>query len=182
MAAVATQRDVYPDSTRTALVAVATAVSPVAPQPAQVAPPTPSVFAAPPFAGLASVPGFAWRHDRLVSADGRLDVAVGIYADCTGNSPIDSDRADLAPCFLGRLYFVGHSPGVFSPLVTLGPGTVVTWYDPRGNALRPRIVATRQFKRNSAPLGLSQPDVVAQFQTCLKADGSLDRILDAVRA
>ena len=62
------------------------------------------------------------------------------------------------------------------------PGSTLTWYDDRGTAMRLRIVSVRDFKRNSAPLYLSQPDVVAQFQTCLTADGAYDKILDAVRA
>ena len=146
--------------------------------------PVPAVapVAPPAFGGLASAPGFAWPRNRLVSSDGTLDVSVGVYADCSGNSPIDSDRADLDPCFYGRSYFVGHSPGVFAPLLAMRPGALITWYDGAGTPQRLRVVAVRDFIRNSAPLSLAQPDVVAQFQTCLTADGTHDRILDAVRA
>ena len=77
--------------------------------------------------------------------------------------------------------FVGHSPGVFSPLLRMAVGTVISWFDSRGSVTRYRIVAERDFRRNSGPLSLTQPDVAAQFQTCLTVDGSLDRILDAVR-
>lgn len=115
--------------------------------------------------------------DRLVSADG-----LGVYADCSGNSPIDTAKADIDPCFLGRTYFVGHSPGVFSPLLHMGVDSLITWYDAVGLAHPLRVVSERDFGRNSRTLQLSQPDVVAQFQTCLTNDGSMDRILDAIPA
>ncbi len=51
-----------------------------------------------------------------------------------------------------------------------------------GEAHPLRIVSQRDLPRSTPTLLLSQPDVVAQFQTCLTADGSLDRILDAVQA
>lgn len=120
-------------------------------------------------------------RNRLVSADGTLNVPVGVYSDCSGDSPISRDRADLDPCFTGRAYFVGHSPGPFSPLLRMKIGAQITWFDGDGVANRYRVVAQRDFVRNSATLTLAQPDVAAQFQTCLTLDGSLDRILDAVR-
>lgn len=120
-------------------------------------------------------------RNRLVSADRSLDVAVGVYGDCSGNSPIDRGQADIDPCFGGRTYFVGHAPGVFAPLLPMGIGSLVTWYDAGAVAHPLRIVSRRDFRRNSATLRLSQPDVVAQFQTCLTADGAMDLILDAVR-
>lgn len=179
------QRDLYPDPGR--LTAAPTSqpfaeappsrlvwpAAPSVPNPVPPAPPPPRI-----------IPNsvFQLPHSRLVSLDGGLDVPVGAYTDCSGNSPIDAAQADLDPCFLGRLYFVGHSPGVFSPLLAMHPGATITWYDARGIPLRLRIVSVRDFKRNSTPLFLSQPDVVAQFQTCLTADGAYDKILDAVRA
>lgn len=54
--------------------------------------------------------------------------------------------------------------------------------DGNGHSVVYRVIAVRDFRRNSAPLTLARPDVVAQFQTCLNTDGSLDRILDAVLA
>lgn len=161
-------RDLYPDPNRV----------PSAPPPP---PATPGPALAPP-ASPASMPGFGSPTSRLISAGLALDVPVGSYADCSGESPIDRDRADLDPCFPGRLYFVGHSPGVFTPLLAMGAGDVITWYDAKGNGLRLRVVSARDFRRNSASLKLAQPDVVAQFQTCLTPDGAMDRILDAVRA
>jgi hypothetical protein len=121
-------------------------------------------------------------HDRLVSADGTLNVKVGLYTDCTGKSPIDRHQADIDSCFVDRTYFVGHSPGVFSPLLRMGVGSLITWYDGDGASRSLRIVSKRDLPRKTQALSLSQPEVVAQFQTCLTADGSLDRILDAVPA
>jgi hypothetical protein len=114
--------------------------------------------------------------DRLVSADGSLNVAVGVYADCSGTSPIDAVRADVDTCFVDRTYFVGHSPGVFSPLLNM------TWYDHVGAPHPLRVVSQRDLPRSTPSLQLTGGDVAAEFQTCLTADGSLDRILDAVPA
>jgi hypothetical protein len=120
--------------------------------------------------------------DRLVSADGTLNVAVGVYADCSGSSPIDPARADVDTCFVDRTYFVGHSPGVFSPLLKMGAGSLLTWYDHVGVPHPLRVVSQRDLPRSTPSLQLTRGDVAAEFQTCLTADGSLDRILDAVPA
>lgn len=153
---------------------------PPTPAPAQLLP-----ALAPSFAPVAPPPvtpiGEPGRANRLFSSDGSLNVAVGSYTDCSGVSPISRARADLDPCFQGRYYFVGHNPGVFSPLLKLHAGAEITWIDANGNANRFRVIAERDFRRNSGPLSLARPDVAAQFQTCLTLDGSLDRILDAVR-
>jgi hypothetical protein len=121
-------------------------------------------------------------HDRLVSADGTLNVDVGVYADCSGTTPIDAARADVDSCFVDRIYFVGHSPGVFSPLLHMGVGSLITWYDDRGVPHPLRVITLRDLPRSTQSLQLSEPDVVAEFQTCLTGDGSLDRILDTVPA
>jgi len=121
-------------------------------------------------------------RDRLVSADGTLNTNVGVYADCTGVRPIDANQSDIDTCFLDRTYFIGHSPGVFTPILHLGVDSLITWYDDAAVPHRLRIVSQRDVPRSTLRLALSQPDVVAEFQTCLTADGSLDRILDAVPA
>lgn len=107
-------------------------------------------------------------------------MSVGVYADCSVTSPIDAHRSDVDSCFPGRTYFVGHSPGVFSPILHRGVESLLTWYDDAGVPHRLRIVSQRDVPRSTPVLTLSQPDVVAQFQTCLTAGGSLDRILDTV--
>jgi hypothetical protein len=45
---------------------------------------------------------------------------------------------------------------------------------------RLRIVAVRDWVPTDGAPPVVEPDVVAQFQTCVKEDGSLERILDAV--
>lgn len=144
--------------------------------------PAPAVAAlVEPIAATSSSAVVSLTH-RLVTADGTINTSVGSYTDCTGTAPIDSDRADLDPCFPGRSYFVGHNPGVFAPLMRMTPGSLISWYDAKGTEHRLRIVYVRDFLRNSAVLQPSSPDVVAQFQTCVTLDGKLDRILDAVDA
>jgi len=51
---------------------------------------------------------------------------------------------------------------------------------PPGRAHPLRVVAVRQEARSAGPPPPAQAGVVAQFQTCVTLDGSVDRILDAV--
>jgi hypothetical protein len=118
----------------------------------------------------------------LTSADGTLHTAVGVYSDCTGAAPVPTDMAAVDTCVRGRTYFVGHNQGVFTPLMHMGPGSLITWYDSRGVVHRFRIVAVRDTAGGAHPLTTTSRRVDAQFQTCAVADGSIDRILDAVKA
>lgn len=138
----------------------------------------------------AGLPGLSPRpaagpRNLLLSADGSLDTPVAVYDDCSGQSELTHDAAAIDTCVGGRTYFVGHNAGVFTPLLSLATGDVVTWYDGDGDAHRLRIVAVRHnWRRDDGVPPLATSTVVAQFQTCETAypDGSHDRILDAVPA
>jgi len=122
-------------------------------------------------------------RSRLISADGRLDTAVGVYSDCTGAAPLPRYQAAIDTCITNRTYFVGHSPGAFSPLLDENVGTIIQWWDGAGALHRLRIVARRDWTRGSgAPAPPVSSDVVAQFQTCLDSTGSQELILDATPA
>jgi hypothetical protein len=118
----------------------------------------------------------------LTSADGTLHTAVGVYSDCSGAAPVPTTMAAVDTCVRGRTYFVGHNQGVFTPLMHMGPGSMLTWYDARGVVHRYRVVAVRDTAGGAHPLNTTTRRVDAQFQTCALADGSVIRILDAVRA
>jgi hypothetical protein len=118
----------------------------------------------------------------LTSADGTLHTGVGVYTDCTGTAPVPTDIAAVDTCVRGRTYFVGHNQGVFTPLMHMGVGSLLTWYDAGGAVHRYRVVAVRDAAGGARPLTTSSRRVDAQFQTCAVANGSVDRILDAVRA
>jgi hypothetical protein len=123
-----------------------------------------------------SVPG-SYRN-RLISADGTLNTGVGYYGDCSGRTPLTHSMAAIDSCVGGRTYFVGHNPGVFTPLMHFSVGALITWYDGAGTAHRLRIIAVRQWNHSAgAPTLISGATV--EFQTCITADGSLERILDA---
>lgn len=155
-----------PTSAPTATPTAVSTPRPVVHTPAPAAPPPPP----------------ATPHSRLVSDDGHLDTGVGVYSDCSGATALSHAYAAIDTCVGGRTYFVGHNPGVFTPLMSETVGSVITWWDASGNAHRLRIVARRDWMRaNGAPPVVSGA-VVAQFQTCLVADGSEDLILDAVPA
>jgi hypothetical protein len=119
---------------------------------------------------------------RLLSADGRLDTAVGAYGDCHGSAPLPRDEAAIDVCVPGRTYFVGHNPGVFAPLLDEPVGGLISWWDGSGVRQELRIVARRTWARSESG-GLAPPvsgDVAAQFQTCLSTSEEL--IVDAVLA
>lgn len=130
----------------------------------------------------APAPAPGGPRNLLTSADGTLNTAVGVYSDCTGAAPVPTDMAAVDTCIRGRTYFVGHNQGVFTPLMHMGPGSLLTWYDARGVVHRYRVVAVRDTAGGARPLTTTTRRVDAQFQTCAVADGSVDRILDAVRA
>jgi hypothetical protein len=149
---------------------------PAAPSAAPVAPVAP---AAPDVAVAAPAP--VAHHNRLVSADGTLNTGVGYYSDCLGLSTVPHSVAVIDTCsiFRGRTYFEGHNPGVFTPLLHMGVGSVLTYFDGAGTAHVMHIVAIRTWDR---AWGLMPEIGPYEFQTCISADGSIDRILDAVPA
>jgi hypothetical protein len=156
--------------------ATATAAPTPAPTPPATPVPTPRPTAAPP------PPPPPAPRSRLVSADGRLDTGVGVYSDCSGATALSHAYAAIDTCVGGRTYFVGHNPGVFTPLMSETVGSVITWWDGGGTAHRLRVVARRDWMRADGAPPVVSGAVVAQFQTCVVADGSEDLILDAVAA
>jgi hypothetical protein len=106
---------------------------------------------------------------------------VGVYSDCSGAAPVPQSMAAVDTCVKGRTYFVGHNAGVFTPLMHMGVGALITWYDGRGVAHVFRVVDVRTTP-GAQPMTAPQRTIVAQFQTCANPDGSVDRLLDAMRA
>ena len=119
-------------------------------------------------------------HNRLLSADGTLDTGVGIYTDCHGATELPRYNAAIDTCVTDRTYFVGHNPGVFTPLFNEAIGALIAYWDATGTRHELRIVARRSWPRDESG-GLAPPvssEVVAQFQTCISTTEEL--ILDAV--
>ena len=127
-------------------------------------------------------PAPAPPRNLLRSADGRLDTAVGVYSDCSGATALTHSAAAVDTCVTQDTYFVGHNPGVFTPLLSESVGSVVTWWDGNGQAHVWRIVAVRSWVRADGVPPAVSGAVVAQFQTCEVADGSKDWIFDVVPA
>lgn len=123
------------------------------------------------------------RRSWLTSGDGTLNTGVGVYSDCSGATELTRASAAIDTCIAGPRYFVGHNAGVFTPLMHMGVGSIITYYDENGVAHVWRVVSVRANWRatNGVPPA-TQADVVAQFQTCAVPDGSIDRILDVVSA
>jgi hypothetical protein len=122
-------------------------------------------------------------RNYLTSADGTLHTGVGAYTDCSGRTPLTHATAAIDTCIRGPLYFVGHNVGVFTPLMHMEVGAIITYNDGAGTAHVWRVSSVRASwaSANGVPPATG-PDVVAQFQTCVVADGSVDRILDVVAA
>lgn len=127
-------------------------------------------------------PAPAPPHNLLRSADGRLDTAVGVYSDCSGATALTHSAAAVDTCVTQDTYFVGHNPGVFTPLLSESVGSQVTWWDGSGQAHVWRIVAVRSWLRADGVPPPVSGAVVAQFQTCEVADGTKDWIYDVVPA
>jgi hypothetical protein len=156
----------------------------LAPTPTAAPTPAPTAHVAPPPPPPTAPPTHApvILTNLLRSDDGLLDTGVGIYSDCSGNTALTHAAAAIDTCVGGITYFVGHNPGVFTPLMSENVGSLITWWDANGSAHRLRIVAVRTWMRADGVPPAVSGAVVAQFQTCLLADGSKDRILDTVPA
>lgn len=122
----------------------------------------------------------ASSNGMLTSDDRTLHAAVGTYTDCSGRTPLQSGEAAIDTCISGRRYFLGHNYGVFTPLLHMQPGDHLEWTDGRSVHHRLRIVAVRDWTPSDGAPPVVERDVVAQFQTCVHEDGSLERILDTV--
>jgi hypothetical protein len=107
---------------------------------------------------------------------------VGIYSDCSGQTPLTHASAAIDTCISGRTYFVGHNPGVFTPMLSESVGSIITWWDGAAHAHVLRIVAVRSWMRSDGVPPPVSGAVTAQFQTCAVYDGSKDWIYDAVPA
>jgi hypothetical protein len=131
-------------------------------------------------AGGATTTALASTNGSLTSDDGTLHTGVGTYGDCSGRTPLQTREAAIDACIPGRTYFVGHNVGVFTPLMHMRVGDHITWSAASGQRHRLRIVAIRDWVAAHGTAPVMGGGVVAQFQTCIRPDGSLDRILDAV--
>jgi sortase (surface protein transpeptidase) len=150
------------------------------------APRSPVLRAALLVAGVAAALGtgvgaaLASSNGSLTSDDGTLKTGVGTYADCSGRTALQTGEAAIDLCISGRTYFLGHNAGVFTPLMHMHAGDHLTYADGHGDHHRYRIVSTRDWTAANGTAPVTQVDVSAQFQTCIRPDGSLDRIVDVV--
>ena len=115
--------------------------------------------------------------NQLIGDDG-LDTAVGVYSDCSGQTPLSRTEAAIDACITDRLYFVGHNAGVFTPLMSMGVGSLITYWDGAGVAHHLRVFAVVVWDR-SAGTPPPTPGATAEFQACLVPDGSVLRNLEA---
>jgi hypothetical protein len=124
-------------------------------------------------------------RNMLISDNGSLSTGVGTYSDCSGRTELTHAVAAIDTCVAGPTYFVGHNPGVFTPLMSMSIGDVITWYDRNGGVHPMRIVSIRDgyASAGGAPRP-TQAGVVAQFQTCepYSPSGAYDRIVDLAAA
>lgn len=93
-----------------------------------------------------------------------LTMPVSIYADCMGMSRVPYDSAALDTCWTGEYYFVGHNPGIFTPIQRLRRGDIVGFND--GKKSHYFIVDSSEVRTTTewfpAPDGIN-----ARMQTCL---------------
>jgi hypothetical protein len=105
-----------------------------------------------------------------------IDVTVVNYPDCSGKSDVPHGVAAIDTCVSWGRYFVGHNPGVFTPLVGMPDGTVLTYHD--GADLATRYVIEGSLESSAGdPVPPPPAGATAQFQTCLTPSGSVIRDL-----
>lgn len=121
-------------------------------------------------------------RNLLETADRSLSTWVGTYGDCSGKSALTHASAAVDTCITGLYYFIGHNPGVFTPLMSVGVGSIIEYYDGAGHHHRLQVIAERTWLRKDGVPPPAEAGEAAQFQTCVTPDGSVDRILDAVEA
>lgn len=107
-----------------------------------------------------------------------MNASVGTYSDCTGRALVVGVEIDT--CIPG-LYFVGHNPGPFTPLLGYGAGTIIIWYDGSGTAHRYKVFA-RQSWGSGIPGTPPQNGAAIQLQTCVTSSGSVELIIDGTPA
>ena len=142
------------------------------------APPAAASAAPRPAPAVALAPPASYRN-RLTGPDG-LNTGVGVYSDCNGQTPLPGGYASIDTCVTAVLFFVGHNPGVFTPLLSMSVGDVITYWDGAGTAHPLRIISVRNWVHTTTPSVV--PGATTEFQTCITSDGSLDRVLDAAPA
>ena len=84
----------------------------------------------------------------------------------TGQAALTHTSVAIDTCVPRDTYFVGHNPGLFTPLVSDQPGAVLTYYDGSGTAHRYVIQGSVDVVlADGAPT--PPAGTVAQFQTCI---------------
>ncbi len=110
---------------------------------------------------------------------GGVDVSVADYSDCTSQSPVPSGVAAIDTCVTWDTYFIGHNPGVFTPILDMADGTVMTYYDSSDVAHRYVVEGSVETSFGD-PVTQPPEGSAAQFQTCVTPTGSVTRIFWAV--
>jgi len=130
-------------------------------------------YAVPVAAAPASSPIFT---DYLWSPDTDLSVPVGLYGDCTGQTPLSHSEVAIDSCVPGEgPYFVGHDlPGLFAGLLNLRIGDSIYWYNAEG-----QLTVYHVYLLSTLPSNMVGyvPGSAATFQTCTNATGLVDRLV-----
>jgi hypothetical protein len=110
----------------------------------------------------------------MVPAVGLSQVIVD-YRDCTGQAPVPRDSGARDWCSAaGRVWLVGHNPGVFTPFLLTHTGDLVRYWDNNGSATTYRIASIQKVLRSAGATYVGDSDPGLVVQTCAVLDGSLD--------
>ena len=114
--------------------------------------------------------------DYLWSPDTDLSVHVGLYGDCTGQTPLTHSEVAIDSCVTGEgPYFVGHDlPGLFAGLLNLRVGDSIYWYNAEGQLTEYQVYSLLTVPSNQVGY---VPGSAATFQTCTNATGLVDRLV-----
>ena len=110
---------------------------------------------------------------------GGVDASVTWYTDCSGNSAVPRNSVAIDTCDTAVTYFVGHNPGLFTPLMSDGAGTHLTYYNGNGTATGYVIEGYWDITRAGATFPSPPAGTIAEFQTCVDPSATVVRVFYA---
>lgn len=129
----------------------------------------------------AAIPGIG--ANRIVIPRLGLSQPVGWYGDCLGRAAVPRWGAWRWSCAgANNTYVMAHNPGTFTPILSLRPGDLIEYGDPRGVVHTYRVSYTTIVSNTQLwPLsGTAAPSLT--LQTCWTWDGSRDFIVRAIQS
>ena len=113
------------------------------------------------------------RHDWVEVPSVGISVAVSIYSDCTGQTPLTRATAARDTCVpASEVFLVGHRPGVFAALPGAITGALVDYWDSAGVLHAYRVYQVSMVPKADGGNVMTNQHPALLMQTCDDATGS----------